>query len=356
MVYTSLGIVANMRKIYITSNQPKSGKTIFAQALAKFFQSRNEKTAYLKLSNNTNSGEYKPGDSEDLSSKFSEIIEHIQEHKREDGIVCEHGLENFSSKLNDLSKKYEAVIIESDNFLDFEKRLRSDKDIVEAIEATAVKIIWYDEVSMGDGDITSLENETTYLKENLAAVLLNGVPLSRTHYAQTEILSKLTNEGIPIAQVIPQDRNLNSRSFGEIIDFLNGEVVAFEENLDRPVNTVMLGALALDGGIYYYGKYTDKIVITRWDRPDLQMPALNTGCQGLILTGGNGPIPYVLNRINELKTPVAIVPNGTVAVASNLSQGFFAQKGSPNKEKAAHLLDILVEEDKDLLNKLNLKQ
>ena len=57
----------------------------------------------------------------------------------------------------------------------------------------------------------------------------------------------------------------------------------------------MLGALALDGGIYYYGKYTDKIVITRWDRPDLQMPALNTGCQGLILTGGNGPIPYVLN-------------------------------------------------------------
>ena len=345
-----------MRKIYITSNQPKSGKTILAQALATFFQSKGEKTAYLKLSNNTNSDEYRPGDCEDLSSTFSEIIEHIQEHKAEDGIVCEHGLENFNSKLNDLGKKYETVIIESDNLLDLEKRLRSDKDIAEAIEANAVKIIWYDEASMGDGDITSLQNEATYLKENLAAVLLNGVPVSRTHYAETELLSKLTNDGIPVARVISQDRNLNSRSFGEIIDFLNGEVVAFEENLDRPVNTVMLGALALDGGIYYYGKYTEKIVITRWDRPDLQMPALNTGCQGLILTGGSGPIRYVLNRINELKTPVAVVPNGTVAVASNLSQGFFAEKGSPNKEKAAHLLDILVEENKDLLDKFNLIQ
>ncbi len=345
-----------MRKIYITSNQPKAGKTILAQALAKFFQSKGEKTAYLKLSTNIASGEYRPEDSEDLSSTFSEIIEHIQEHKAEDGIVCEHGLENFSSKLNDLSEKYESVIIESDNFLDLDKRLRSDKDIAEAIEANVVKVIWYDEASMGDGDITSLQNEAAYLKGNLAAVLLNGVPASRTHYAKTEILSKLTDKGIPVAQVVSQDRNLNSRSFGEIIDFLNGEVVAFEENLDRPINTIMLGALALDGGIYYYGKYTEKIVITRWDRPDLQMPALNTGCQGLILTGGNGPIPYVLNRINELKTPVAIVPNGTVAVATNLSGGFFAEKGSPNKKKAAHLLDILVEENTDLLDKFNLNQ
>ena len=52
-----------MRKIYITSNQPKAGKTILAQALAKFFQSKGEKTAYLKLSINTESGEYRPEDS-----------------------------------------------------------------------------------------------------------------------------------------------------------------------------------------------------------------------------------------------------------------------------------------------------
>jgi BioD-like phosphotransacetylase family protein len=116
----------------------------------------------------------------------------------------------------------------------------------------------------------------------------------------------------------------------------------------------MLGALALDGGIYYYGKHTEKIVITRWDRPDLQMPALNTGCQGLILTGGSGPIPYVLNRINELKTPVAVVSNGTVAVATNLSQGFFAEKGNANRAKTTHFLDLLVEGNYDLLDEFNI--
>ncbi|MFL2639980.1 MAG: DRTGG domain-containing protein [Dehalococcoidia bacterium] len=345
-----------MRKIYITSNYPKAGKTIFADVIATFFHSKGENTAYIKLSNDITTKSYRPTESEDLTPTFADIIEHIEEHKVEDGIVCDHGLEDFNSKLNALSETYESVIIESDNFLDIEKRLRSDKDIVEAIEASMVKIIWYEEASMGDGDITAIQNELKDFNGNLKTVILNGVPVSRTHYAKTEILSKLSKENIPPLQVVSQNRELNSRSFGEVIEYLNGDVVAFPENLNRPVNTVMLGALALDGGIYYYGKYSEKIVITRWDRPDLQMPALNTGCQGLILTGGNGPIPYVLNRINELQTPVAVVPNGTVAVATSLSQGFFAEKGSPNKEKTDHMLDILLSENDDLMDLLNLNE
>lgn len=343
-----------MIKIYITSNQPKAGKTTLAGAFAKFFQENDKKTAYLKLSNTSHPKGYIPEDSEDLSPSFSKILDHIQADKEEDGIVCDEGLEKLENELDSLRDKYEIILIESDNFLDSKQNLAFDKKIADAVQASVVKLIWYNESSMGDGDITTIQNESAYFKGNLSGIIINGVPSTRTHYVETEILSKLSATNLPTTHVISQDPNLNSRSFGEIIDFLDGEVVAFEEHLDRPVTTVMLGALALDGGIYYYGKYPEKIVITRWDRPDLQMPALNTGCQGLILTGGNGPIPYILNRVNELKTPVAVVSNGTVAVATNLSQGFFAEKGNTNKSKTTHFLDLLVEGNYHLLNEFNI--
>ncbi|MBI4235754.1 MAG: AAA family ATPase [Chloroflexi bacterium] len=175
----------------------------------------------------------------------------------------------------------------------------------------------------------------------LAGLLLNGVPALRRHHVEANILPALRAAGLPVLGAVTQSRVLQAPTVGELVDFLGAQVIAFPEGLDELVERIMVGALALDGGLYYYGQADRKVVITRWDRPDLQMPALATGCQALILTGGQGPIPYVWSRVQELRVPVAVVQGGTIATASRLNDGFLAQRGRPHLRKAQEMASLL---------------
>jgi BioD-like phosphotransacetylase family protein len=107
----------------------------------------------------------------------------------------------------------------------------------------------------------------------------------------------------------------------------------------------MIGALALDGGVYYFGQKPNKLVITRWDRPDLQNAALETDTKGFILTGGEGPIPYMEHRVQENEIPVIIVDEGTIAIADKLNGAFGRGKMHPDKVQQA---TSLVEKHLDL--------
>ena len=183
----------------------------------------------------------------------------------------------------------------------------------------------------------------------LAGVVFNNVPKLRLHTVQTDLVPTAADAGVRALGVIPQDRVLSSPTAGEIVEFLGGEVIAFGDRLEEPAENVMLGALALDGGIHYYGGTPRKVVITRFDRPDLQMPALETGCQALILTNGGQPIPYVWNRVQELEVPVALVQSGTIATAQKLSGGFLAERGRPTRRKVERMAELAEEAAPELL-------
>ena len=212
---------------------------------------------------------------------------------------------------------------------------RVDADIADALDAEVWLIVWYDEHSMGESEAASIRAAAAPFGERLSRIIINAVPELRMHYVETRLLSAIRDAGLPSTTALAQDRLLSAPTMRDIVEHLEADVVAYPEGLDTLVPRVMVGALALDGGLYYYGQSDTKIVVTRWDRPDLQMPAMATGCQGLILTGGQGPIPYVQNRVDELRIPVAVVPGGTVATATRLSDGALGGRGRMHPDKVA---------------------
>ena len=203
--------------------------------------------------------------------------------------------------------------------------------------SSTVLVVWY----RGEMIAADVLDAAEPFGDRLAGVVLNNVPKLRMHEAARNLVPEIESGGARVLGVVPQDRLLLAPTVGELVEFLDAEVIAFPEGLEEPAENLMMGALAMDGGIHYYGDTDRKVVITRWDRPDLQMPAMATGCQGLILTNGGRPIPYVWNRVQELQIPVALVQSGTVATANKLGNGFLAGRGTASRRKVGYLADAL---------------
>jgi hypothetical protein len=65
-----------------------------------------------------------------------------------------------------------------------------------------------------------------------------------------------------------------------------------------------------------------KAVITGGDRADIQLVALETATQCLILTGHLRPVPEVLRRAEELGVPVLLVRGNTMETVDAIEQVF----------------------------------
>ena len=321
MHQTDMG--GGMRRVYVASNEPRVGKTVFAAALASL---AGEGAAYRAVA--------QVGDNEAFAD--SPLIPGIA---AADGIAShiDSGLDAAREGLRSLEADHSLVVVDG---LGLDAG-RVDARLAEALDAETTLIVWYDEHAYGEGDISGIRAAAEPYGDRLARIVINAVPDLRMHFVETEILPALAAAGLPPAMAVRQNRLLSAPTLREIVAHLDADVVAHPEGLDALVSCIMVGALALDGGIYYYGQAEQKIVITRWDRPDLQMPALATGCQGLILTGGQGPIPYVQNRVDELRVPVAVVPGDTVTTAGRLSDGLLSGRGRMHTDKVSAMADQL---------------
>ncbi len=306
-----------MRRIYIGSTEPRAGKTVIASALARL---AGDGAMYRAATPSGSTG------AQDDAPLFPAEPKNDTRRRFIDNI------ESARSALTPRGRRrrQSPTIIIDGTGLDGG---RLDAALAKELDADPVLIVWYDEHTMGEGDVSGIHAAMEPFGGSVEGIVINAAPELRMHFVETEILPAIARLGVPRVAALRQNRLLNAPTLREIVEHLEAEVVAYPEGLDVLAPRIMVGALALDGGVYYYGQAEDKVVVTRWDRPDLQMPALATGCQGLILTGGQGPIPYVQNRVDELRIPVAVVSGGTIAAAARLSDGFLGGRGSVHPDK-----------------------
>lgn len=305
-----------MRRIYLGSIEPRVGKTVIASALARL---AGDGAAFRAAAPHGNAAEqddtrlFPAVPADDASQRFHANVDAAR-------AVLSGAESGVSLSIIDGAGLDGGSV---------------DAALAEALDAEVFLVLWYDEHSMGEGDVSGIRAAAGQFGNRLSRIIINAVPELRMHYVESILLPAITDAGLPAASALMQDRTLSAPTMRDIVEHLEADVVAYPEGLDVLVPRVMMGALALDGGIYYYGQADEKIVLTRWDRPDLQMPAMATGCQGLILTGGQGPIPYVQNRVDELRIPVAVVPGGTIATATRLSDGALGGRGQMHPDKVA---------------------
>ena len=124
------------------------------------------------------------------------------------------------------------------------------------------------------------------------AVIVNGVP---EHGGQAA-LERISGLGGNAVAAIPQDRHLAAPTVRDIAPALDGELSGDTELFDEASRDLVIGPVSAHEGMDYFRKYPDKTLITRHDRIDIALGALDYEPLCLILAGGEPTLPYVAQR------------------------------------------------------------
>ena len=76
---------------------------------------------------------------------------------------------------------------------------------------------------------------------------------------------------------------------GQVADHLDAVWTLEPVNADAPVERFLIGGNIMDNGPTYYGRYRNQAVITRAQRPDIQLASMLPQTRFLVLTRPGDP-------------------------------------------------------------------
>jgi BioD-like phosphotransacetylase family protein len=165
-----------------------------------------------------------------------------------------------------------------------------------------------------------------------------GTIVTRVHAADIRAIS--SREGV--LAVLPEDRILAAPSVDDIARALNARWLA-EASPRGSIDRVMIGTISSDAGSPYFANRERKAVITRYDKTDVQLAALLTDVDLLVLTGGGDPSPYLMDRVRGTRDDISVVVAAEDTVDTMRAiEGLYGGSrfdGSGKMLRAAQLLD-----------------
>jgi BioD-like phosphotransacetylase family protein len=175
-------------------------------------------------------------------------------------------------------------------------------------------------VARGDpaAGLDALTGAAAALGGRLRGLVLTAVPVRRLAAAREAV----TAAGLPLLAALPEDRTLYALSIGEIVEALDAEVILGEPDPDQAIEHILLNPITVDAGQPYFARRRNKAVITRSDKTDLQLAALHTQTDLLILTGGVPPSPYTLDRAAGEEVPLLLTRATTREAVARLEEVF----------------------------------
>ncbi len=158
--------------------------------------------------------------------------------------------------------------------------------------------------------LSDLAAQAWSLGEALAGVVVTRHP-ERASAAAREALA---TGGLTCLGIVPEDRLLAGPSVRELAEALRASRLVQDSDEDEAVEFVMLGPISADPGQPYFLQHGSKAVLNRFDKMDLHLAALATEPACLILTGGQRPSPYLLDRVagGDSGVTVLLAPESTV--------------------------------------------
>ena len=170
---------------------------------------------------------------------------------------------------------------------------------------------------------------------DLAAVVVNAVPIHR----RDEVARGLAGQSVPVA-VIPESRGMLTVTVGQLAEHLGGEWVLDPVNADAPIERFMIGGNIMDEGPTYFGRYANQAVITRVERPDIQMASMCDKTCCLVLTGPGNPSDYIKSEALKRDVPLIQVRTNTLDTADALA-GLLDKADARTAAKADHFAGLL---------------
>ena len=109
-----------------------------------------------------------------------------------------------------------------------------------------------------------------------------------------------------VGTALAEDRTLAAPAVDDIAAALSGRWLVAPE-AHGAIDRVMIGTVASDAASPYFGNRERKCVITRFDKTDIQLAALLTDLELLVLTGGGQPSPYLIDRVESAREDIGVL-------------------------------------------------
>jgi BioD-like phosphotransacetylase family protein len=151
------------------------------------------------------------------------------------------------------------------------------------------------------------------LGDRLVGVILNDIYPDQKDTVSNVICPYLESQNIPVLGILPHSEILKSVSVGELVNRLNATVLCCPERMDLMVETLFIGAMNVNSALEYFRRGRNMAIVTGGDRTDLQLAAMETSTQCLILTGHVSPLPSIISRAEELEIPILSVDLDTLS-------------------------------------------
>ena len=316
-----------MGTVYLVSFKEGAGKTAIASGMAQWLSSQGKKVGYFKPIGYQASA--KPGDDKDSiflkqTLAVSEPIETLNpvasSREKVSSLVNGSAINDIKSAFAKVSSGKDTVIVEG---------VSGTREIAAALQARVILIVKY-ERDLNENELLAAARS---YGSSLLGVIINAIPAVSMRIAKQDTAAYLEKEGIKVLGLFPEDRTMLGLTVKDVVSHLGAKVFQGEEHINNFVETFMVGALTLDPAVDYFAQCAGKLVITRYDRPDIVWCALETPTAGILLTSGGNPIPYVADKAKAFDVPIITLQKDTVATVTAL-EDIFSKVGVHYKEKA----------------------
>lgn len=192
-------------------------------------------------------------------------------------------------------------------------------DLADMTQASVLLVTRYHSALVVDKMLAAKQK----LGEQLMGVVINDVPEELMEVAQTSVRDCLERHDIRVFGILPRTAIMRSVSVEALVHHLNADVLNNPERIDQMmVEEISIGAMNANSALRYFNQANNMVVVTGGDRFDIQMAALESSTQCLVLTGRLSPRQDILERANDLEVPILSVDLDTLTTVEMIEQAF----------------------------------
>ncbi len=338
-----------MKKIYIGSTVPFSGKGLITLGLGKHFLSSGLKIGYFKPIGKmpfrvgnviTDKLAYFIYQSLNLKDDITNICPVILSYE----LMVKRMRGEVEGLMNDVKKAFELISKDKDmvliggaetvwlgSFLGV-----SGFKVVNEVGAKVILVNKYTGELFLDTVIESKE----ILGDNLLGVVINWVREEQRRDIEDLVIPWLEQNGIPVLGLIPYDSFLTAVTVGELCERLGGRVITAQEGLRNFIQNYLIGGMEVDKFTEYLRKTPDAAVIVGGDRADIQLVSIEEGAKCLVLTGNLTPNEIIVSKAEQKQVPIILVRDDTYIAAQKI-QDISTRLSLKEKEKVERGLALV---------------
>ena len=199
---------------------------------------------------------------------------------------------------------------------------------------TKVLLIYQFETGL---EASTISHSVQTLGSNLSAVVINGFPRHRQRTVCEGIVSDLNANAVPALGALPEDRTMLSVTVQQVAEHLGGRWLHPPTDPTVWIDRFLIGGNIMDSGPNYFGRYCHQAVITRAERPDIQMASLVSDTRCLVLTGGSEPTEYIQVEASKKDVPIILVEGDTLSTLDSLiNETRLSPQQNPHLQRLHH--------------------